>query len=338
VAVSHIVAWVAVALFFAIVMTPPVDHLQHKLKVRRGVATLAVFFVTLLVLGAMISAFVYPLVDQSTKFADNLPQAVEDARNGKGAVGDLVDRFNLEQWVDDNQDKLRDTVSGFGAPAVDIVRRVFATIFAALTIVVMTILMVLEGPKFSASALGMVPQAHRERVRRVGVDSSRAVSGYVFGNLVISLIAGLTSWVALKILGVPYAEVLALFVAFADLIPMIGATLGAAPTVLFAFLHSVTAGVSMLIFFIVYQQFENHVLQVSIMARTVKLNPLTVFISVLMGIQLLGMLGGLLAIPVAGVVQVIVRDWWDARGGHLVDEPDDEEDEATPVSGLAPAD
>jgi predicted PurR-regulated permease PerM len=246
---------------------------------------------------------------------------VEDARNGEGAVGDLVERFELEEWVDENQDKIRDTISNFGAPAIDVVRRVFATIFAAITIVVLTILMVLESPKFSATILGMLPDRHRERVRGVAVDSCRAVSGYVFGNLLISVIAGLSAYTTLKLLGVPYAEVLGLFVAFSDLIPLVGATLGAVPSTLFAFLHSVTAGVVALIFFIVYQQFENHVLQVTIMSRTVKLNALTVFISVLVGIELLGILGALLAIPVAGVIQVITRDFWDERKGRPTSQP-----------------
>ncbi len=121
----------------------------------------------------------------------------------------------------------------------------------------------------------------------------------MFGNLLISVIAGTAAWLMLFILGVPYAEVLGLFVGFADLIPLVGATLGAIPTIGFAFLHSVPAGIITTIFFIVYQQFENHVLQVTIMSRTVKLNPLAVLVSVLVGVELFGFLGALLAIPAA---------------------------------------
>jgi predicted PurR-regulated permease PerM len=109
--------------------------------------------------------------------------------------------------------------------------------------------------------------------------------------------------------------VLALWVGFADLIPLVGATLGAVPTALVAFLHSGPAGIATVIFFIVYQQFENHVLQVTIMARTVALNPLLVLVSVLVGVELLGIFGALLAIPVGGMLQVIVRDLYDHRGG-----------------------
>ena len=147
------------------------------------------------------------------------------------------------------------------------------------------------------------------------------MSGYVFGNLLISLIAGVSTWIMLLILGVPYAATLGLFVGFADLIPLIGATLGAIPTILFAFLYSVPAGITMSIFFILYQQFENHVLQVTIMSRTVRLNPLAVLVSVLVGVELFGFLGALLAIPAAGIIQVVGRDIYDERRGRLKPEP-----------------
>lgn len=191
--------------------------------------------------------------------------------------------------------------------------------FAAVTILVLLFLMLLEAGTITTTTLNLVPARHRERVRTVATDASTAVSGYVFGNLVISAIAGVAAWLMLALLGVPYAGVLGLFVAFADLIPLVGATLGAVPTIAFAFLHSTTAGIVALIFFIVYQQFENHVLQVSIMSRTVKVNPLTVLVSVLIGVQLFGLLGALLAIPGAGIIQVVTVDLY--RGGTLPLEP-----------------
>jgi predicted PurR-regulated permease PerM len=115
--------------------------------------------------------------------------------------------------------------------------------------------------------------------------------------------------------------VLALWVAFADLIPLVGATLGAVPTIAVAFLHSVPAGIAAVVFFILYQQFENNVLQVTVMSRTVNLNPLGVLISVMIGVELFGLLGALLAIPAAGVIQVVVRDLWDEQHGRPKGEP-----------------
>jgi predicted PurR-regulated permease PerM len=153
----------------------------------------------------------------------------------------------------------------------------------------------------------------------------------MLGNFLISLIAGAATYILLRILGVPYPEVIALFVAFADLIPLVGATLGAIPTVGLSFLHSTTAGIIALIFYVVYQQFENHVLQVAVMSKTVDVDPLTVLVSVLVGVELWGFLGALLAIPVAGMIQVVIRNVYDPETGRLKKEPTIGESE-TPVS------
>jgi len=320
--IGRILTYMAVSLFFAIVLTPPVDFLQTKLRLRRGIATLIVVFFGLILFSAMLYAFIKPLVEQADQFSKDLPQYVQDAREGRGPVGDLVQRYDLEQKLQDNQDKIQQALTDFGQNGLDIVRRIFSTIVAAITVFVLTILTLMEGPKLSQGLLQLIPyEPQRTRVQRVAVDASRAVSGYVFGNLLISLIAGLAAWIMLLILGVPYAATLGLFVGFADLIPLVGATLGAVPVVLFAFLHGVPAGITMLIFFIVYQQFENHVLQVTIMSRTVRLNPLAVLLSVLVGVEVFGFLGALLAIPAAGILQVVARDVYEERYGRFKEEP-----------------
>ena len=141
------------------------------------------------------------------------------------------------------------------------------------------------------------------------------------GNLVISVIAAIVAFVTMKITGVPFAVVLAVWVAFADLIPLVGATLGAIPVVIVAGLHSPTAGIINLVVYVVYQQIENHLIQPGIMSKTVNLNPLIVLISALIGVELAGLLGALLAIPVAGVIQVIGRDIFDHRHHRLKGEP-----------------
>ena len=320
--IGRVVTYMVVALFFAIVLTPPVDFLEHKLRFRRGLATLVVVLLGLGLFSAMIYAFVKPLAEQASQFSSDLPTYVEEAREGKGPVGDIVKRYDLEQKIEENQDKINEAVADFGKNGLDIVRRIFSTIVATLTVMVLTILTLMEGPSLSTGLLKLIrDERQRLRVQRVAVDASRAVSGYVFGNLLISVIAGTAAWIMLLIVGVPYAATLGLFVAFADLIPLIGATLGAVPTVLFAFLHSVPAGITMLIFFILYQQFENHVLQVTIMSRTVNLNPLAVLISVLIGVELFGFLGALLAIPAGGIIQVVARDLYDEREGRFKAEP-----------------
>ena len=318
---TRILAWLVVAIFFAVVLGPAVDFLQYKAKMRRGLATAVVFLVAFGAVAGLLYAFIAPLVDQASQFADDLPGIVEDAQNGEGTIGDLVQRYDLEKYVNDNQDQLQDFVSNLGTPALGVLRTVFNGLAAALTIMVLTVLLLLQGPNLTSGISNLLPERHRARVATVAKDCARAIAGYVGGNLLISVIAGTATWVMLAILGVPYAGVLGLWVAFTDLVPLIGATIGAIPTIGFAFLHSVPAGITATIFYIAYQQFENHVLQVTVMSRTVHVNPLGVLISILIAVELFGLLGALLAIPGAGVVQVIVRDVYDERRGRLKPEP-----------------
>jgi predicted PurR-regulated permease PerM len=162
------------------------------------------------------------------------------------------------------------------------------------------------------------------------------VTGYIAGNVAISVICGVLTFAILEIMGVPFALLLALFVAIADLIPLVGATLGAVVAIIAAFIHSVPAGIVAIIFFIVYQQVENHLLQPVVFSRTVKLNPLTVLVAVLVFAQLAGILGALLAIPIASMIQIIARDVWDHRVGRLNAEPSVGAERA-PVEGSSPA-
>jgi predicted PurR-regulated permease PerM len=328
-AVHKILTWLVVAAFFAIILNPAVALLV-RIGIRRTLAAFIVFVIGLGLLAAMIYAFIRPIVDQSNKFANDFPTYVADARAGKGTIGHLVKKYKIDDWVDKNQAKLRSAVSNAGKPALQVARSLLNTAAALLTIMVLTFLMLVEGPGMLRGGLGALSPPRRLRFEKVGADCARAVTGYVAGNLLISVIAAAVTYVSLLILGVPFRGVLALWVGFADLIPLVGATLGAIPTIGVAFLHNTVAGVVMIIVYVVYQQFENHVLQVTIMARTVSLNPLVVLVSVLMGVELFGFLGALLAIPAAGIIQVISRDIYDERRGRLKPEPTVGADE-TPI-------
>src|SRR5207249_8306207 len=196
---------------------------------------------------------------------------------------------------------------GAGA-AVTITKSVLTAVAATLTIVFMTFFMLLEGPWWMDRIYGVLPEEQQPRWRRVGHDVYRTVGGYVTGNLLISLIAGVSITIVLLIMGVPYAVALGLLVAVLDLIPLAGATIAGIVVVAVSFLHSVPAGIVVAVFVIVYQQVENHFLQPVIYGRTVQLSPLVVLVAVLIGAALAGILGALAAIPVAGTIQVIIRD------------------------------
>lgn len=328
----RIISWVVIAAFFATILNPVVDALT-RLRMRRGVATSIVFFLGVLTFAGLVYTFVRPIYDAGQDFARDIPGFVERAKNGEGRVGELIKQFNIDEKVAENAPKLQDALNNAGGPALDAAQRVASGLLALLTILVLSFLMLLQAPHIIGSFVALLSPEHAGQVRRIGSDCSRAVTGYMAGNLLISLIAGVSTWIFLLIVGVPFAGVLGLWVGFADLLPLVGATLGAIPTIAISFLHSTGAGIAMLIFYIVYQQFENHILQPVVMSRTVKLNPLLVLLSVLVGVELAGFVGALLAIPAAGVIQVVVRDLWDDRQQRLKAVPTVGADE-TPITGI----
>jgi predicted PurR-regulated permease PerM len=169
--------------------------------------------------------------------------------------------------------------------------------------------MLLEGPAWMNRFYGLLPERLQPRWRKIGHEVYRTVGGYVSGNLLISLIAGTLTTIVLLVLGVPYAVALGVIVAILDLIPLAGATIAAIIIGTVAFLHTITAGIVVVIFFLVYQQLENHLIQPLVYGRTVQLSPLAVLVSVLIGAQIAGVLGALAAIPVAGTLQVLLLDW-----------------------------
>ena len=319
--VARILIWIVIAAFFAVVLSPPVDFLEHRLRFPRALATLVVFLLGLAVLAALLYMFIRPIVDQTQHFVDNFPRYVQDAKAGRGPLGGVVSHYDLDRRLEERQDDIKRNLNELGSQSVGILTRVGNAVAATLTIIVLIILMLLSGPRMLQGGLNILSPPRREHVRHVAADCAKAVTGYVAGNLLISVVAGTATFVFLWVLGVPFRTVLALWVAFADLIPLVGATLGAIPAVAVAFLNSTFMGVATLIFFVLYQQFENHVLQVTIMSKTVDLNPLVVLVSVLIGVELSGILGALLAIPLAGVIQVIGRDILDIRRGGLKEEP-----------------
>ena len=319
--VGRVLVWFVIALFFAVVLNPAVDFLQQRARVKRGIATLVVFVVGLLVVAGLMTLFITPLVSQGQQLAEDLPAYVEEARAGRGPVGGLVERYDLEERIRERAGDIQEYVSSLGSQTVSILGAVGTAIAALLTIFVMTALMLLDGPRILRNVSNALPDDRRERIAHVAADSARAVTGYMAGNLLISLIAGTLAFIFLLILDVPFAGVLAVLVAVLDLIPLVGATLAAIIVTITAFFTGPVAGIASIIFFVVYQQFENHVLQPVVQSRTVQLSPLVVLVAVIVGVELAGVLGALLAIPVAGIIQVIGRDLWEHRTGRPKTEP-----------------
>lgn len=311
---ARVLVWIAVAAFFAVALNPAVDWTQRRMSwCRRWLAALLVFFTIFLLIAGLVTVLVMPLVREGMDLYDRLPKIAADVRAGRGPIGRLAERFHVLDYVEHHSDQIREHVSSLGTPALTLVSSAATAVAGTITVFVLAYVMVLQAPKFIDSFLGLFDPKLAERIRRVGSACARTITGYLTGNLLISLIAGLLTYVVLLILGVPFAALIALFVAIADLIPLVGATLGALVAIIAGLTQSVVAGIILIVFFVVYQQLENHLLQPLIFSRTVQLNPLTVLIAVLIAAELAGILGALLAIPVAGIVQIITRELWSNR-------------------------
>jgi predicted PurR-regulated permease PerM len=316
----HVLSWVFIALFLALALNPAVDRLERRLG-RRGAATGVVSLATLIAIALIGWLFIPTLVDQVNNFAHQVPDYLHDLTKGRGRLGFLETKYHL---VDKARKALREggasKLFGLSGTALAVARGVINAVLATVTIAFMTFFMLLEGRNWIDSFFSLLKPESRARWHAVGHDIYRTVGGYVSGNLLISLIAGGLTAIVLAIMGVPYAIALGLIVGILDLIPLAGATIAAIIVGAVAFLHSIPAGIVVVVFFIVYQQIENHILQPVVYGRTVQLSPLAILISVLIGAELAGVLGALAAIPVAGSLQVVFLDWLRHRRAQPVPE------------------
>lgn len=313
----EVILLLVVSGFIALLLNPLVMTVQRWVR-RRAIAVAAVTLLAVLAFAGLGFAFGYPLVNGMTHLANALPSYVSRAEHGQGWVGQIVTRYHVQAWVEQNAPKLASYGKDLANPVLSLGRGAISLLISLLTIFVLVVLLLVEGPKLRAGLLGLMAPDRAARYSRVAAEVNRSVSGYMLGNFATSLIAGLVVFVTLMLLGVPFPFLWALWVALVDFLPMIGGALAGIPAVLFATTQSLTAGLITLIVFVVYTQIENHVLNPVIMSRTVRINPLLVLVSILVGASIGSWIGGffggfvaaLLAIPAAGALQVIVREAW----------------------------
>ena len=311
----QVIVWILVAVFLALALNPAVEWLQRHGIRRRGYAAGLASLLTLLAMVALGSLFVPTLVGEANDFVDQVPTYVEDVTEGRGQLGELAVRYDVVDRIREAVEKGGAAqVLGLSGTAVAVTKGVLTAIVAVVTIAFLTFFMLLEGPRWLERFFALLPEASQERWRRVGRDIYRTIGGYVTGNLLISVVAGVVSTIVLLATGVSYAVALGLLVAILDLVPLAGATLAAILVTTVAFIdQGWVIGLIILVYFILYQQLENHVLQPVVYSRTVQLSPLAILIAVLIGAELAGVLGALGAIPIAGTIQVLMLEWLRAR-------------------------
>ncbi|HYI98564.1 MAG TPA: AI-2E family transporter [Thermoleophilaceae bacterium] len=322
------IGWLLIATFLAVALSGPVNLLQRHMK--RGFAITLVYLGMLLVPIAIGAVVIPPIVTGAEDLASNAPQYARD-------VADFVDENERLQQVNEDYDittkleeeagKLPAKIGDAAGVLRDVGLGIVNSVFALITILILTAFMLGGGRRWIEAGLRYLPPERAQRTRRVIDRSARAVGNYVAGALFQATLAGITSYIVLTILGVPFAEPLALVIFFLDLIPMVGATIGAIIVGVFTLFGGdfPTDTIIWTVWSIVYQQAENNLVQPQIQKRAVDINPFLVVVSVLFGGTLLGILGALMAVPVAASIQIAIREYADARGIKPRSPPPDEQ-------------
>jgi predicted PurR-regulated permease PerM len=316
---QQVITWVFISIFLALALNPLVDWLVAR-GIRRRAFAIGLTYLAVIGFFAGIGAIFLPtLIGEVNDLVDATPGYVQDLTEGRGPLGWLERDYQIVERVEDLvADGGAGRLLGYSGTAFAVTKGVVTIVVATITIAVLTFFMLLEGPNWIERGISLLPLRSQERWRGVAFQIYRTVGGYVTGALSIALIAGITSAIVLSVLGVPYAIALALLVLLLDLIPLAGATAATVIVTTIAFLSSsVTVGIIVLVWFVLYQQIENHFLYPLIYSRTVQLSPLAILIAVLIGASLAGILGALAAIPVAGAAQVILVELLRHRRGEI---------------------
>ena len=328
-ALRTIVLYLIVAFFITLLLTPATRFLKKR-GLTHGGSTLMVFLLGALILIGLVYLFTTPLVTGVSNFAHELPTLVRQAKKGHGWLGHLVYRLHLQKYLSESSSKITSQITKVLKPATafSVGATAVSTLVAIVTIAILTFFTMLEAPRMWNGFLSLFTPTTSARLRRVVDETIRSITGYMGGNFLTSIVAGIVSGVTLAILGVPFALLLGIFVGLVDLLPLVGGLIAGVPVVVIAVIHSFTAGIVMLVVFLVYQQIENHILNPIVMSRTVRLNPFWVLLSVLIAASLGGrvagglgsFVGALVGIPFGGAIQVIIRELRKGPGAEVTSE------------------
>lgn len=314
---SHALVLIFTAFFLALALNAPVhwiaEHLPGKRRGSRKLGTAISFFLVMAFLIGFIASLVPPLVRQTNNFIKAAPDIVSDVRDENSGLGRFVRKYNLEDQVGKFSQQLSDRLENASGSAVSGVSKVSSSVFSVLTILVLTFMMLIEGPRWLELFHQMLPKKRQEHAEALLSDMYRVVKGFVNGQVLLAAIAAVMILVPLLILGVGYPVALMVIVFICGLIPMVGHTIGAVIVSTVALFTSPIAAAIILAYYILYQQIENYVVQPRIQSNSTNMSPLLVFASVIVGVSFGGLLGGLVAIPVAGSIRILVIDYLNRR-------------------------
>jgi predicted PurR-regulated permease PerM len=316
--VRSVVGLVCIAIFLSVALGPAVDRIR-RLKLPRAASILAVFlgmFLAIFLIGLIV---VPPIVNEVEAFAGDVPNYITDARHNK-TLREYDDKYKITKKLEEQAKNLPSKLGQAAGALQAVTVGVFSTVIQLVTVLTITFFLLLDGGRIVNFVLAQVRPSHRDRVRQIAADIYTATGGYVAGALTLATAAGISTYILLSILGVPFAVPLAVLMAFFDLIPLVGSTIGGVLVgVVTVFGDFPSDTIIWVIFVIAYQQIENSVFQPFVYRRAVNLHPLAVITAILVGSNLLGVLGALVAIPIAAAIQIAMKDIWQNRGSAIVD-------------------
>jgi predicted PurR-regulated permease PerM len=304
-----------IAFFLAIALNAPVHWLAQRLPgKRRGnrtVATGLAFLVVVLLIVGVLSSIIPPLARQTASFVTNLPSFVQDMHDNSTVIGRTIERYNLDPQIDKLASELTGRLREASGKIIDTFTLITSSLLSILTVLVLTFMMLREGPAWVRFLLSLFEKKHQAHIRLIGSRMYKVVTGYVNGQILLALIAAIFMLVPFVVLKVNYPVALAVIVFICGLIPLVGHTLGAIIVSIVALFTSPLAALIILGYYFLYQQTENIIIQPKIQASSTDMTPLMVFASVLVGVSFSGLLGGLVAIPVTACLRILVMDYID---------------------------
>jgi predicted PurR-regulated permease PerM len=309
------IGWIVVAIFIAVAVSGPVNRLAHHM--RRGAAIGLVYLGLLLLPVLLGSLIVPPMVSQLNQLVEDLPGYAADFQSfvqENEQLRSLEQDYQIVSQLQERAEELPGRIGDAAQVLGDVGVGLINSVFAAVTILIMSVFLVTSGPGWVRALVALQPADRGERIERAMYRMGDAVGNYVAGALLQATLAGILTFIVLSVLGMPFAAPLAVIVALLDLIPLVGATIGAVLVgVVTLFDDFPTTVIIWTIWSIVYQQVENNLIQPQIQRRAVQVHPFVVLVSVLCGSTLFGVPGALMAIPAAASIQIVIREWWQWR-------------------------
>jgi predicted PurR-regulated permease PerM len=316
----EVVRLVAISLFLALTLMPVVDAATTRFRAPRALAILTVYALMIASVAVIGYVVVPSLVNEVHQLSLNAPRYAAQLRHN-ATFRHYDDHYHISGKLVVEARRLPSQLGHLVGPLKDVTVQAFSFVGQLITVLSIAFLLILHGREYVSLGLSLAG-SREQRYRRLIIEVNSAVAKYMLGNVLISVLATVATWIVLTILGVPYALSLGFVVGFFDLIPLVGATLGAIVVAFATVTVSFpTATIAWIGFIIVWQRIEDYVVQPLVYGKTLRVNPLVTIVSVLTGAALLGILGALLAIPTAAAIQIVLRDWWANRPVRNATEP-----------------